>query len=422
MHNGQLIYSDTTTSSDKTVTGTPAYGENGHNGTSSRNGASGNINGHTAPYDVVCFSHLRWGFVYQRPQHLMSRWAREHRVFFIEEPVFGEDGPALRITQDNNSNVKIAVPVLPDGLSEQETNAALETLVKTMLADENIAKYILWYYTPMALEFSRDLQPLVSIYDCMDELSAFKGAPEPMVARERELFNRTQAVFTGGASLYEAKRTQHENVHAFASSVDAGHFMQARQGITEPMDQASIPHPRIGFFGVIDERLDIHLLDGIAALCPDHQFIMIGPVVKINPADLPKRENIHYMGGRDYTDLPAYLAGWDIAMMPFARNESTRFISPTKTLEYLAAGRPVISTSIRDVVRPYGDMNMVHIADTPEEFAAAIRSIMNESHNTQEWLARVDSYLSGLSWDRTWENMKGLVNAAVEKHRAAAWA
>ncbi|NDJ22055.1 UDP-galactopyranose mutase [Nostoc sp. B(2019)] len=362
--------------------------------------------------DIVCLSHLRWNFVYQRPQHLLSRCAQGKRVFFIEEPIFSEE-PLARLDINKDSNgVVVVVPHLPQGLSEEARNADLQVLIDGLFAEHNINKYICWYYTPMAIAFTRHLQPQAVVYDCMDELSAFQGASPTLKNYEAELFSRADLVFTGGQSLYESKVNQHPNVYAFPSSVDVAHFGQARN-LQEPADQAHIPHPRLGFFGVIDERMDIELLAGIAQARPDWHLVIIGPVVKIDPATLPQHENIHYLGGRDYKQLPAYLAGWDLAMLPFARNESTRFISPTKTPEYLAAGRPVVSTSIRDVVRPYGESKLVRIADTVDEFVNAAEQAMQEDTQASEWLSRVDVFLEKISWDRTWASMMKLIDSAI---------
>ncbi|MHC5738116.1 UDP-galactopyranose mutase [Nostoc sp.] len=362
--------------------------------------------------DIVCLSHLRWNFVYQRPQHLLTRCAQGKRVFFIEEPIFSEEPLArLDINEDSNG-VVVVVPHLPFGLSEEAINADLQVLIDGLFREQNINKYICWYYTPMAIAFTRHLQPQAVVYDCMDELSAFQGASPTLKNYEAELFSRADLVFTGGQSLYESKVNQHPNVYAFPSSVDVPHFEQARN-VQEPEDQAHIPHPRLGFFGVIDERMDIELLAGIAEARPDWHLVIIGPVVKIDPANLPQHENIHYLGGRDYKQLPAYLAGWDLAMLPFARNESTRFISPTKTPEYLAAGRPVVSTSIRDVVRPYGESKLVRIADTVSEFVTAAEQGMQEDTPASEWLSRVDVFLEKISWDRTWASMMKLIDSAI---------
>jgi UDP-galactopyranose mutase len=366
--------------------------------------------------DLVCLSHLRWDFVYQRPQHLLSRFAGERRVFFFEEPIFGDEPMRLDISQ-RECGVYVVVPHLPKELrSEEALDSVLKGMIDRLFAEHKIDAHLLWYYTPMACAWTRHLKPLATIYDCMDELSAFKGAPPILKDREEELFKRADLVFTGGQSLYEAKRHQHPNVYAFPSSIDATHFVQARSITIDPPDQADIPRPRLGFFGVIDERMDIELVRAVAEARPDWQLIIIGPVVKIDPEELPALSNIHYLGGKSYAELPAYLAGWDVALLPFARNESTRFISPTKTPEYLAAGCPVVSTSIRDVVRPYGQMGLVHIADTPEEFVAAVERAM--TGNAAERLREVDAFLSQTSWDRTWKRMTELIEDVITVRRA----
>jgi glycosyltransferase involved in cell wall biosynthesis len=371
--------------------------------------------------DVVCLSHLRWDFVYQRPQHLMSRFARDHRVFFFEEPEF-HDGPARLDVSERPGEIRVAVPRLPHGLSFEEAEAAQRDLLQGLLADHGIADYILWYYTPMALGFSGGLAPSAVVYDCMDELSLFRGAPPSLLDRERRLLELADLVFTGGQSLYEAKRERHSAVHAFPSSIDAEHFGRARRPVVpEPADQAAIPHPRLGYVGVIDERIDLDLLAGAAEARPDWQWVMIGPVVKIDPESLPRRSNIHYLGMKSYDELPSYLAGWDAALMPFARNESTRFISPTKTPEYLAGGRPVVSTPIRDVVRPYGELELVEIAEDPESFIAAAERAMTRygegAPGRAEWLRRVDDFIARGSWSRTFRQMSDLIEGAVSKRR-----
>jgi UDP-galactopyranose mutase len=264
----------------------------------------------------------------------------------------------------------------------------------------------------MALAFTRHLRPLAVVYDCMDELSAFRGAPPALVEREAGLLRRADLVFTGGQSLWEAKRTRHPNVHCFPSGIDAAHFARARGAIAEPADQAAIPGPRIGFFGVLDERLDVALVRELAAARPEWSLVMIGPVVKIAPDELPRAENIHYLGPKGYDELPAYLAGWDVAALFFAMNEATRFISPTKTPEYLAAGKPVVSTPIRDVVHPYGDAGLVRIADGTAAWVESIEAALADAHDGV-WLARVDRFLAGISWDRTWGEMDALLASAL---------
>jgi glycosyltransferase involved in cell wall biosynthesis len=370
----------------------------------------------TETYDIVCFCHLRWDFVFQRPQHLLTRFADNQRVFLIEEPIFGDDGPHLDV-QRRGENLFVAVPHLLHG---SDVDADMVRLVNQLVSVNEIDNFVAWYYTPMMLPWSRALEPAAVVYDCMDELSAFRGAPPELLEREKQLFEKADLVFTGGQSLYEAKKDRHPHVYAFPSSIDVKHFEQALSVDNEPEDQQNIPHPRIGFCGVIDERTDIELLSSIAELRPDWHYVMIGPVVKIDPADLPQRDNIHYLGGKQYSELPSYIGGWDVAMMPFAMNESTRYISPTKTPEYLAAGQPVVSTPIRDVVRPYGEMGLVHIASTPEEFVRAIEKAMSEDEDSRR--AKATDFLATTSWDKTQQAMAELIEeVTTREHEMAAY-
>jgi UDP-galactopyranose mutase len=360
--------------------------------------------------DLVVFSHLRWGFVFQRPQHLLTRFSKHQRVFFFEEPVFQDGEEKLHIEEFNN--VFVATPHLIHGLSEAEVHQRLRKMVNNLIQNMKINRYFSWYYTPMAIPFTEHLLPELVIYDCMDELAAFKFAPPELTIWEKELFKKADVVFTGGHSIYESKKDAHHNVHAFPSSIDKNHFGKARKIKKDPADQAPVPGPRFGFFGVIDERFDLELLTEVARQKPEWQFVILGPVVKIDPASLPRFENIHYLGGKQYEELPSYIAGWDIAMIPFAMNESTKFISPTKTPEYLAAGKPVISAPIRDVVRPYGDNKLVHIASNAQEFIAAAEKELAKKRRSA-WLKKVDEFLMGNSWDRTWSKMVRLIDTTL---------
>jgi glycosyltransferase involved in cell wall biosynthesis len=367
--------------------------------------------------DLVCFSHLRWNFVYQRPQHLLTRFSKDHRVFYIEEPVYTSASSGYLEISSPIDNVWVVVPQLNSGLSDEEKVTHQKELLSKFFIDKQIINYFFWYYTPMALAISDHFNPIVIIYDCMDELSAFKFAPPTLKERESELFVKADLVFTGGYSLYEAKKHRHPDVHAFPSSIDMEHFNKARVYVVDPEDQASIPHPRIGYFGVLDERMDLELVEGIAKRKPDWNIIMIGPVVKIAEDSLPRLSNIHYLGMKSYAELPNYISGWDIAMMPFAHNESTRYISPTKTPEYLAAGKPVVSTPIIDVLRQYGRGGLVNIAGTSEEFVR-VTTLALENNDREEWLERVDEFLSHNSWDKTWQRMMYLITRKrTEKQR-----
>ena len=364
-------------------------------------------------YDVVCLSHLRWDWVWQRPQHLLTRCARTRRVFYVEEPLVGEE-PRIE-HYETAEGVTIVKPHVPEGMSLRDVDAVQRTLLDELFVQFEIEEYLLWVYAPMAIDYAAHLRPIATVYDCMDELSLFAGAPPELREREQRLLAAADVVFTGGASLYEAKRDLHPNVHCFPSSVDAEHFARAREPLAEPADQAAIAHPRLGFFGVLDERLDRELVTNVADARPDWQVVLLGPVTKIDPLSLPQRPNIHYLGAKEYAELPAYLARWDVGWMPFARNNSTRFISPTKTLEYLAGGKQVVSTPIADVVRPYGEQGVVAIAETVEDTIDAVEAALDA--DAAAHLRRVDELLARTSWDGTWNAMQAAIDETITAKR-----
>lgn len=372
---------------------------------------------HSPAPALLVLSHLRWDFVFQRPQHLLTRAVQERPVYYIEEPRFGEWNDSLQVRADA-SGVQVLTPHIEVGHSAAESQARTAALLERFVQAEDVQEYDLWVYTPMELPVADRLRPRLTVYDCMDELANFKGAPPELRQREAELMERADLLFTGGHRLYESKVRYHPDVHAFPSSVDARHFAQARLEPADPADQRGIPHPRLGFAGVIDERLDIDLLSEVASAHPDWQFVLLGPVVKIDPASLPRLDNVHFLGMKAYTDLPAYLAHWDVALMPFARNEATEFISPTKTPEYLAAGLPVVSTGIHDVIRPYGEQELVRIADGAEAFGAACAAALAEAGTpaATQRLARADAFLATQSWDSTWQAMQAHLARAAQRH------
>jgi len=368
---------------------------------------------------LICFSHLRWNFVFQRPQHLMSRFAGDWQVLFWEEPWYGAETSGVTVTTCEKTGVTVMTPYLAAGLNAADAAVTLRGLLDAAVADRAAARVLRWYYTPMMLPFSEHVAADCVVYDCMDELANFKGAPSELLPLEQRLIEQADLVFTGGYSLYEAKRDRHANAHPFPSGVDAAHFAAARSDGAIPADQAAIPGPRLGFYGVVDERMDLALLARVADARPDWSLVIVGPVVKIAEADLPRRPNLHYLGGKSYAELPDYLRGWDVALMPFAINDATRFISPTKTPEYLAAGCPVVSTPITDVIRHYGDVDAVSIADTPEAFVAACTAALALPDRT-EWLGEVDAMLATISWDSTYHAMAALIDATIVAKAPAA--
>lgn len=361
---------------------------------------------------LLCFSHLRWDFVFQRPQHILTLASKSQRVIYFEEPVFEGVAQATIRSNSTTPSITVVTPVLPAGTGGIEATAMQRWLVDFVMASTPHQLLTLWYYTPMALRFSSHLVCDVCVYDCMDELSAFKNAPSELIEMEKRLMDRADVVFTGGQSLYEAKRSLHNSMFPFPSSIDFTHFHKARASGADPSDQALIPHPRVGYFGVIDERLDTELVAQVAKSMPDVHFVMLGPVVKIDAASLPKAPNLHWLGGKAYADLPNYLRHWDAGWMPFALNAATRYISPTKTPEYLAAGVPLVSTAIVDVVRSYGAQGLVDIIDG-EDAVPKIRSMLARPRHSL--LPQVDAYLIDMSWEKTWVAMVGHIQKVLSR-------
>ena len=360
---------------------------------------------------LIAFCHLRWEGVFQRPQHLLSRLAKNYDVIVWEEPEFDEHAvPMLRRAKCEKSGVTVVTPILPnmdDG--DRRQRALLDEMLRG-----NDHPLIRWYYTPMMLPFSAHVDAACVIYDCMDELSGFLNAPPELLLRETALFKAADLVFTGGASLYQAKRGRHDDVHLFRSSVDTQHFRSARN----QRGERDVIEPVVGYCGVIDERLDLTLIADLANARPDVRIEMAGPVVKIDPALLPEASNLHWLGTIAYDDLPSLMAGWDAALMPFALNEATRFISPTKTPEYLAAGLPVASTPITDVVQDYGTLDAVRIASAGE-YVKACNEALSVADSPESWLPETDELLGKNSWDLTVANMQNLIATNLNKKTAS---
>ncbi|TWI67257.1 glycosyltransferase involved in cell wall biosynthesis [Pseudoduganella lurida] len=356
---------------------------------------------------IIVFCHLRWDFVFQRPQHLLTRLAKHYNIVLVEEPIH-HDGESFMKKWNPAPNITVCQPHTPVhqwGFHDDQI-PLLQPMVAELVPEGEDP--IVWFYTPMALPLLPQLHASLVIYDCMDELSAFKNPPRQLLQRESALLSIADLVFTGGPSLYEAKRTRHANAHCFSSSVDAKHFAHALDRSASHPDQEHIPHPRLGFYGVIDERFDLDMAAAVADAHPEWQIVLVGPVVKIDPAHLPQRTNIHYMGQRTYDELPKFLAGWDVAMMPFALNEATKFISPTKVLEYMAAELPIVSTPIKDVVQPYG--HVVAIGHSAAKFVAHCEAALAQTpEQTAEMVQKMRDVVANTSWEKTAERMRELI-------------
>lgn len=365
--------------------------------------------------DLVCFSYLRWDATYQRPQHLLSRAARDRRVFFVEDPIFA-DGPPHVSMRRTVEGVLVVTPTVPLDTPPARVPALLRKLVDHVIVHQRLERYALWFYSPLALAFAHHLDPVAIVYDCIDDLAGLGGAPDELAAFEELLLVATDVVFTAGPSLHALHHDRHANVHMFPSAADVRHFLQARRLTTRerpPVDQGAIPVPRVGYFGTIDHRVDLALVSDLAALRPDVHLAMLGPIGRIPAASLPRRPNLHWLGPKTYDELPYYLAGWAAAMLPFVRDPSTRFLSPSRTPELLAAGRAVIATSIPDLVHPFRELGLIRIADTAAGFSVAIDAVRAEPARDRN--RRADRWLAHVSWDRTWAAMDTLLEAAIAR-------
>jgi UDP-galactopyranose mutase len=362
---------------------------------------------------IIVFSHLRWDFVLQRPQHLLSKLAQDYQVLFVEEPIHDAQGTHW-VLSNPEPNITVCQPhttVSMPGFHDDQL-PQLRQLVRQLVSDHD--DHMVWFYTPMALPLLQELQPRAVIYDCMDELSAFRNAPKQLLQRESGLLKVADIVFTGGPSLYRAKRDRHANVHCFPSSVDVTHFKTALDRTNSHPLHKDIPGPRLGFYGVIDERFDAELIARVADAHPQWQIVLVGPVVKVDPASLPQRDNVHYMGQQPYAALPNFLAGWDVCLLPFALNDSTRFISPTKTLEYMAAELPIVSTPVADVKDIYSDI--VYIAEDSVAFISACEAALLESQEQRaEKIERMRKTVSSTSWAATAGKMRELLEALCQR-------
>ena len=370
---------------------------------------------------IVVHCHLRWDFVWQRPQQLFVRLALRHRIAFIEEPLRDDGETRLAISEPHRNVIRI-VPTLNRAKHLDVDAQCAELLPHLRRAfDEHpllagrFVRPIHWFYSPMtAPSMLGKFDAAAVVYDCMDELANFRFAPSDLRAREAALMAAADVVFTGGYQLFTRKRRHHRNVHLYGCGVDLAHYAEARNPATLiPADVASLPGPVLGYFGVVDERLDYALIEALADAFRNGSVVIIGPCAKVDPATLPRRANLHWLGQRAYADLPAYTKAFDVCLMPFALNDATENINPTKTLEYMAAGKPVVSTAVADVVRHFSPI--VAVGHTHEEFIALANDAC--SYPDETLIARGIKRAESATWDAIVDAMREHVAAAVRaKH------
>ncbi|HYF59664.1 MAG TPA: glycosyltransferase [Burkholderiaceae bacterium] len=373
---------------------------------------------------VIVHCHLRWDFVWQRPQQIFSRLAEHHAVLFVEDPIHDDVGtPELRVTEPHPDVVRV-VPVVPQDF-ERHTDAYCDVvapMLEAALASHPLMAgrfdgALQWFYSPMtAPAFLGRFGTTGAIYDCMDELANFRFAPPDIGERERHLMRHARLVFTGGHQLYESKSKLHGNVHFYGCGVDVAHYGRARAAETPlPPEVASLPRPILGYFGVIDERVDYDLIARLSREFPNGSIVMVGPFAKIDPETVPRAPNIHWLGQRQYQDLPALVKAFDVCLMPFALNEATQFINPTKTLEYMAAGKPIVSTAVPDVLRLF--VPIVDVAHDHDAFVDAAQRAWTAP--CADLLAKGIDRAERATWEAIVAAMRGHLIDAFRPARAA---
>jgi glycosyltransferase involved in cell wall biosynthesis len=372
-------------------------------------------------YPIIVHSHLKWDWVWQRPQQFLSRFAKRHPILFVEEPV-GKEGVSapravLRELPGVPNIVVVQTEFPPEMLGDREQlDAEQFRLVNSVLSGplgRRFDRPVQWFYDPMAVTaFAQQMNERAIVYDCMDQLSQFRGAPAELVKRERELLALADVVFAGGPRIHEAKREANRNCYCYGCGVDVEHFSKARSAETViPTDVAQLGGPKLGFFGVVDERMDYDLVAAVADAHPEWQVVIIGPATKVDPAHFPQRANLHWLGGRDYGQLPAYVKSFDVCLMPFAINEATEFINPTKALEYMATGTPIVSTAIRDVVLQFSDV--VDVAGSHAEFIAACERAVAAPR--EQVITKGQLLARRNSWESIVKRMQGHIADVLQK-------
>ncbi len=376
-------------------------------------------------WPIIVHCHLGWDWVWQRPQQFISRLSARHAVLFVEtlapDPQLAAPLARFR-TADNFPNITILSLQFPTWRwnNGHYVDAERQRLVQEFVASRPGNPFehaVQWFYDPMAATaFQGHMGEILTVYDCMDELSKFRGAPPDILQREAKLLMRADVVFTGGRKLFEAKSRYHDNCHFYGCGVDEEHFGQARQNSTQiPPQLAPLSKPVLGYFGVVDERMDYELVAKLAEVNPEWSVVIVGPAVKVDAQSLPQRSNLHWLGQQAYADLPAFCKGFDVCMMPFALNEATEFINPTKALEYMATAKPIVSTAVADVVRNFG--SVVKIAQSADDFISLCRQALAapEPETTQRGLQMVREN----SWESIVSQLERHVSEALVKKQTA---
>lgn len=354
--------------------------------------------------DLLVLAHSRWDLDHHRGHNIFSRYAQKRRVFYFEEPSFGQtEIPRLHI-RDTFENVMVVTPHLPNPIKSNQIDSILRELIDELIFEEEIINFTLWLQTPRAFRYARDIDATTIIYECMEDYDNINNFSENLFQVEKELMENSDIIFVVSEALYQKKKFQHHNIHVFPNSADYFHFIQSRDFILDPYDQIHIPHPRIGFYGIIDQSIDLKLIDEIAQIREDLNFVFIGPLKDTKFSQLPTRKNIYYLEQKDYNLIPLYVAEWDCGLLPFCINEVTQYSSPHQTAELLMAGKPIVATHIPDISIRFGKKSLAKMASNAEDFSEKIDKAILESKE-QKWKELIDNELKNETWDQVFKKM-----------------
>ncbi|MBN1593755.1 MAG: glycosyltransferase [Candidatus Coatesbacteria bacterium] len=363
--------------------------------------------------------------LWQRPQQIAVRIANRHPVLYVWPRYASElarrKSKSEFTPSDGAKGVHLLAPLLLP--FERAIKGIYRINLKTISSLISAAlpridadgRPVLWFYAPRFAPIIDSLDHAAVVYDIMDEHSAFGFARRETMELERRLLESADVVFAGTNALAERKAEFAPDIKYYPCGVEFDHFSSALGGsLPVPAALSEVEGPVIGYFGAVDDRLDFDMIFAVARAYPEWNFLLAGPWLSSRQrSELETTGNIILPGLVDYSELPAYLARFDVAILPFVLNKLTLHIHPTKALEYLASRTPVISTAIPDVVKFYS--GIIDIVSTADEFASAVERALEKPN--EDAIERGFELARSSSWENMVENMWADFEAALSKNR-----
>jgi hypothetical protein len=375
---------------------------------------------------LMVFSHMAWNPGQGRTPQLMAALAGRWQILFVEAPRHAAGAARLesRAIRAGLTVLTLTTPAPAAGFHD-DAQAFGVTLLREELAGRRLKIDIAWLDTPMAWPLAQALGIACLAYDCLEGPPASLQFDAALLHQRESALMRTAALMVAaGPSLFNAHRHRHANLHCVCSAVHAEHFSPASLELTSARArrghvlQSSLARPRLGYFGSIDERLDLDLLAALADRQPGWAFVMVGSVAGIAAERLPQRRNIHWLGEQDDALLPYLLAGWDLALMPYVVSEATRFLMPSQTLEYMAGYQPIVSTPVRDVQALYAPAVTI-AAPQAEAFSSACEEVLAESARARSArLIDMARIVARHAWANTADFVHGLLDEVLTSARS----